>query len=187
MGLLDVLRVLAPLVLLPVVAGCADIGYRDRSVLDHGRYTTLENFRDEQITAEQVDCLLEEVAEILNVTLSPSTPKVRVMVMPPTRIADLYRQVVTVAPHGADALALYLPGANLVAVPYYSRTILGHELAHYLTDHYLKSTPRRSWERIALMVEDALPDTPRIVARRSPTPDALAARTVPSPLAAPAN
>ena len=187
MGLSDVLRALAPLVLLPAVVGCADVGYRDRSTLVHARYATVENFRDEQITAEQVDGLLEEVAEILNVTLSPSTPKVRVMVMPADRIADLYRQVVTVAPHGADARALYLPGANLVAIPYYSRTILGHELAHYLTDHYLKSTPRWGWERIARMVEDALPDTPRIVARRSPVPDALAASTVLAPIAAPAN
>jgi hypothetical protein len=97
------------------------------------------------------------------------------MVMPAARIADLYRQVATVAPHGADARALYLPGVNVVAIPYYSRTTLGHELAHYLTDHYLKSTPRQSWERIALMVEDALPGTPRIVARRSSESHALAA------------
>ena len=91
-------------------------------------------------------------------TLLPSTPKVRIMVMSSARIADLYRQIVTVAPHGADARALYLPGANVVAISHYSRTVLGHELAHYLTDHYLKSTPRRNWERIALMVEDALPE-----------------------------
>jgi hypothetical protein len=75
----------------------------------------------------------------------------------------------------------------VVAIPYYSRTVLGHELAHYITDHYLKSTPRRSWERIAVMVEYALPDTPRIVARRSPAPGTVAARTVLAPLAAPAN
>ena len=56
----------------------------------------------------------------------------------------------------ADARALYSPGVNLVAFPYYSRAILGHELADYLTDPFLKSTPRRSWERIALRVEEAL-------------------------------
>ena len=104
------------------------------------------------------------------------------MVMSPGRIADLFRQIVTVAPHGADARALYLPGANLIAIPYYSRSVLGHELAHYLTEHYLKSTPRQSWERIALMVEDALPDTPRVVSRRSPAPDAVALRTVLAPV-----
>jgi hypothetical protein len=168
LGLSNALRILAPLALFPMVVGCAEVSYRDRSTLSHTRYATVENFGDEQIAAEQIGDLLEEVAEILDVTLSPDKPKVRVMVMPAARIADLYRQVVTVASHGADARALYLPGANLVAIPYYSRTILGHELAHYLTDHYLKSTPRWSWERIALMVEDALPDTPRIVARRSP-------------------
>ena len=81
-----------------------------------------------QISAEQIDDLLEERSPgSSNVTLSPSKPKVRVMVMSAARIADLYRQVVTVAPHGADARALYLPGANVVAIPYYSRTVLGHE------------------------------------------------------------
>jgi hypothetical protein len=187
MGLSTALRILGPLFLLPMVLGCADVSYRDRSTLAHTRYATVENFGGEYIAAEQIDDLLEEVAEILNVKLSPDKPKVRVMVMPPGRIADLYRQIVTVAPHGADARALYLPGANLVAIPYYSRTLLGHELAHYLTDHYLKSAPRRTWERIALMVEDALPDTPRIAARRPPAPDAMAAQQVPVPIAAPVN
>ena len=99
----------------PVVLGCADVAYQERSALTHTRYATVENFGKEQITAEQVDTLLEEVAEILDVTLLPSTPKVRIMVMSSARIADLYRQIVTVAPHGADARALYLPGANVVA------------------------------------------------------------------------
>ena len=184
MGLSRVRSIVAPLALLPVVLGCADVTYQDRSALSHTRYAAVENFGDEQITGEQVDSLLEEVAAILDVTLLPSTPKVRIMVMSPGRIADLYRQVVTVAPHGADARALYLPGANVVAISQYSRTILGHELAHYLTDNYLKSTPRWNWERIALMVEDALPSTPPIVARRSPGSDALAARTLLVPIAA---
>jgi hypothetical protein len=76
---------------------------------------------------------------------------------------------VTVLGHGTDARALYFAGANLVVIPYYSRTILGHELAHYLTDQYLKATPRRNWERIAQMVEDALPLTAP-VARPAPVP-----------------
>jgi hypothetical protein len=176
MGLSAVTRIIAPLALLPVVLGCADVSYQERSMLSHTRYATVENFGDEQIAAEQIDSLLEEVAEILDVTLVPSTPRVRVMVMEPGRISELYRRVVTVTPHGADARALYLPGVNVVAISRYSRTILGHELAHYLTDHYLKSAPRQKWERIALMVEDALPETPRIVARRSPGLDTLAAR-----------
>ena len=66
------------------------------------------------------------------------------------------------------ASAIVVGGANLVLIPYYERTLLGHELAHYLTDHYLKSTPRRQWERIAHKVEDALPATPRMPGRRTP-------------------
>jgi hypothetical protein len=172
---------------LSVVAGCADVHYRDRATLSHTRYAVIENFGDEDITAEQVDGLLEEVAQLLHVTLSPGQPKVRIMVMPASRIADLYQQIVTVVSHGSRVRAIYLPGANVVAIPYYSRSILGHELAHYLTDHYLKSTPRRSWERIALQVEDALPAEPRIVARRAPAPDVLATRAGLGPAAAQAN
>jgi hypothetical protein len=176
MGLSRLRKIIAPLALLPVVLGCADVTYQERSALSHTRYAAIENFGDEEITAEQVDSLLEEVAAILDVTLRPSTPRVRIMVVPPGRIADLYRQIVTVTPHGADARALYLPGANVVAISHYSRTILGHELAHYLTEHYLQSTARQEWERIALMVEDALPSTPRIMARRSdPPPGPIAA------------
>ena len=61
--------------------GCADVSYRERSTLAHTRYATVENFGDEYIAGEQIDDLLEEVADILNVTLSPSKPKVRIMVM----------------------------------------------------------------------------------------------------------
>jgi len=178
LGLSRALRVLTPLALLPVVLGCADGGanYRERSTLTQSWYATIENSYDEEISADQVDGLVEEVADVLHVTLDPKVPKVRIMVLPSGRISELYRQVITVAPHGADARALYWPGANLVVIPYFGRMLLGHELAHYLTDQYLKSTPRRNWEHIALMVEDALPDTPRIVTRRAPPPDAVAAR-----------
>jgi hypothetical protein len=180
LGLSKVFRALSPLALLPVVLGCADGGlsYRDRSTLTQSWYATIENFCDEDITADQVDGLLEEVADVLHVTLDPRVPKVRVMVMPSNRISELYHQTVTVAPHGADARAIYWPGANLVVVPYFSRMILGHELAHYLTDQYLKSTPRRNWEHIAMMVEDALPAKPRLTVRRYPAPDDLTVRTV---------
>lgn len=178
-------RVLAPLGLL-LLAGCAGVEYGERSSLVHTRYATIENFGDGPVTAEQVDGLLEEVAAILNVTLSPGVPRVRIMVTSPGRIAEVYQQVVTVAPHGARARALYLPGASVVLIPYFQRTLLGHELAHYLTEHYLKSTPRRNWERVAYMVEDAL-SAPRAAARRDPVPDALAARGTGAPSPAPAN
>lgn len=184
MRLSGAFRIIASLAVLPLIAGCAGVAYRDRATVSQTRHATIENFSDEEITAEQVDGLLEEVAEILSVTLDPGKPKVRIMVTSPSRIADLYRQVTVVAAHGADAMALYFPGASLVMVPSYERTILGHELAHYLTDHYLKSTPRRNWERIAHMVEDRLPTAPpRSLARRSPAPDTLAAQTVLAPFA----
>src|SRR5262245_44169298 len=99
---------------LPFLASCAGVSYRDQATATQTRYATVENFGDEEITAEQVDGLLEEVAAILEVTLDPTKPKVRIMVTSPSRIAELYRRVVTVAPHGADALAFYLPGASLV-------------------------------------------------------------------------
>ena len=60
------------------------------------------------------------------------------------------------APFGADAEGLHFPGASLLLISSYDRTILGHELAHYLTDHYLKQTPRDKWEAVARMVERKL-------------------------------
>ena len=38
------------------------------------------------ITADQVDGLLEEVAEILQVSLNPAVPRVRILVTSPTKI-----------------------------------------------------------------------------------------------------
>jgi len=186
-GLSSTLRILASFAFLPLIVSCAGVGYREHSTVSHTRYATIENFGDEEITAEQVDALIEEVADILEVALHPAKPKVRIMVTSSAQISDLYRRVVTVTLHGSDARALYFPGASLVVVPYYERRILGHELAHYLTDHYLKSTPRRSWERIAHRVEDALPGTARSVARRPPVPDGLAAQAAVTPFTAPAN
>lgn len=180
-------RLLLLLALSGFVVGCAGVTYRERSSLVHTRYATVENFGDEPITAEQVDGLLEEVAEILDVTLSHRVPKVRILVTSPAQIDDLYRQVVSAAPHGSRARALYVPGANLVLVPYFERRLLGHELTHYLTDHYLKSTPRRRWERLAYMVEDALPAGPRNVAGRAPAPDPLATQAAVLPVSLPAN
>jgi hypothetical protein len=41
---------------------------------------------------------------------------------------------------------------------------------------YLKSTPRRNWERIAIKVEDAPSAPPRIGARQPSAPDVVGAR-----------
>ena len=173
------LRCLGFLALSLLVVGCAGVSYRERSTLVYTRYAIVENFGDELVTADQVDGLLEEVAEILQVTLTPAVPKVRILVTSPGRIGDLYRQIVMVAPHGSNARALYVPNASLVMIPYYQRAMLGHELTHYLTDHYLKSTPRSSWERLAYMVEDTLPAEPRTLARRGPAPPTTQAARIP--------
>jgi hypothetical protein len=184
MRLSQVLRVATFLASLPLLASCAGISYRDQASVSQTRYAAIENYGDEDITAEQVDGLLEEVAAILNVTLDPAKPKARIMVTSPSRIAELYRRVATVAPHGSDALALYLPGASLVLIANYDRTILGHELAHYLTDHYLKSAPRKDWEKIAYMVEDKLP-LKAPVAKRPVSEGIVTAQAVPATPAMP--
>jgi hypothetical protein len=169
-----------------VIVGCAGVSYREHASVIHTRYATVENFSDEAITAEQVDGLVEEVADILKVTLDPGKPKVRILVTTPSRIAELHRRMTVVVAHGADAEALYFPGASLVLVPAYDRPILGHELAHYLTDHYLKATPRKDWERLAHMVEDKLPQTPR-PAPRVPVPSTVVvAGTLPAGAVPPA-
>jgi hypothetical protein len=184
------LRILVALSMLPVVAGCAGLEYRDYSTLSQTRYATVESFGADPIDAETVDGLLEEVADILDVALDPTKPKVRIVVRAPFEIRTLYRRTMTIAPGGAEAQALYFAGATLVVIPRYDRTILGHELAHYLTDQYLTGTPRRKWERIAQTVEDALPATPRSVAHKSPSPATLTAQVaavvplVPGPISA---
>jgi hypothetical protein len=149
------------------MAGCAGVNYRERSMLSHTCYATIENFGDEEILAHQVDGLLEEVAKILDVTLDPAKPRVRIMVRSSSYIQAALESV-SIAGYGSKAGALYFAGANLVMIPYYNRTILGHELAHYLTDLYLPATPRRHWERVARVVEDALPMTAPRDARGGP-------------------
>jgi len=162
------LRMLGSLaVVLSLTVGCAGVNYRERSTLSHTCYATIENFGDKEITAHQVDGLLEEVAKILDITLDPAKPRVRIVVRSSSYIQAI-SEGVTAAGYGSKVRALYFDGADLVVIPYYSRTILGHELAHYLTDHYLKATPRRQWERIARTVEDALPMTAPREARGGP-------------------
>jgi hypothetical protein len=159
----------------PILVGCSTVAYKTEPVVSHSRYATIENFSTEVITPEQVDGLLAEVAQILAVQLDPAKPKARIVVTTPTRIANLYRATTGAAPFGADAEGLYFPGASLVLISYYDRTILGHELAHYPTDHYLPQTPRDKWEAVARMVERKLPTTPAVVAT-APVPTLVAAR-----------
>lgn len=143
-------RLAAALLLL---AGCGSLNaYRTESVLLHSPHTIIENFANSNIDPQEVDQLLLEVAEILEVRLDPKIPKARIVVASPDRIARFYSAGSAAFPGHAVAAALYFPGASLVLIPYFDRTILGHELAHYLTDHYLKA-PRAHWEPIARSVE----------------------------------
>ena len=113
MGLGPVSRLLTAVAVL-LASGCVGVAYRERATVAETRYATLENFSDREIDAEQVDGLLEEVAGLLHLRLEPGKPRVRIIVTSPARVAEVYRRAVTVAAHGADAVALYFPGANLV-------------------------------------------------------------------------
>ena len=54
MALQGTLRILASLaVALSVMAGCAGVNYRERSMLSHTCYATIENFGDEEILVLQ--------------------------------------------------------------------------------------------------------------------------------------
>ncbi len=141
------------LLALPVLAGCGSLNaYRSESVLLQSRLTTIENYSTSEIDPSEVDRLLLQVAHILGVQLDPAVPRPRIVVTSPDRIDRLYSSTSVAFPGHARAAALYFPGANLVMIPYFDRTILGHELAHYITDHYLK-VPRHQWEEIAHTVE----------------------------------
>jgi hypothetical protein len=67
--------------------------------------------------------LLQEVAEILDIRLRSGTPKGRIMVRSLGDIALLSRRTGNAAGHETECGALYFAGANLVVIPYYSRTV----------------------------------------------------------------
>jgi hypothetical protein len=151
------------LLLFPVLTGCGSLNaYRTESVLLQSRFTTIENYAISEIDPREVDDLLLQVAEILGVQLDPTIPKPRIVVTTSSRIASLYSSASVAFPGHVRAAALYFPGANLVMIPHFDRIILGHELAHYITDHYLKA-PRPEWEEIAHRVEWKLLMPPRPV------------------------
>jgi hypothetical protein len=141
----------------PAVTGCASLNaYRDRPELAQSRYATIENFSSEPADPAAIDALVEEVARVLGVTLDPARRRVRIVVTTPTRIARLYGSGAAAFPGHSQAVGLYFPGASVLLVPSFERTVLAHELAHYVTDHYLKHVPRGQWERIAHQVERRL-------------------------------
>jgi hypothetical protein len=143
--------------------------YRPDAVVTQSRFATIEDYGTQPVGPDQVDELLQDVAYLLRVRLDPSAPKVRIMVTTPDKIADLYRAGAAAFQRESYAMSLYFPGASLVLVPYFDRELLGHELAHYLTDHYLKQAKRSDWEAIAEGVEDkiGLFHRPVVVAERA--------------------
>ncbi len=144
------------ILLLLFSAACTSLhAYRTESILLHSTFTVIENYSTSEIHPAQVDLLLLQVAQILGVQLDPAVPKPRIVVTSPDRIDRLHSSSSVAFPGHARAAALYFPGANLVMIPYFDRIILGHELAHYVTDHYLKVS-RDRWEEIAHEVEWAL-------------------------------
>lgn len=167
-------RVGALIVLLEALVGCAELpSYRPTSVVTASRLTVIENFSTQAIDHEAVDQLLLEVADILDVRLDSAVPPPRIVVTEPGRIAELYDGAVTRWAEHLQAMALYFPGRRLVLIPYFDRTLLGHELAHYLTEYYL-SVPRAQWEPIARNVEWKLTlgaHRRRAAAGTAPSPD----------------
>ena len=145
------------LLVFPVLVGCAAKNtYRLDSVVTESRFATIQNFGTAEIDAANVDSLLMEVADLLGVTLDRAVRKARIVVTAPEKIAGLFRAA-SANYHGRGyAEAVYIPKASIVMIPYFDRIILGHELAHYVTDHYLKQMPHPQWEEIAERVERKL-------------------------------
>jgi hypothetical protein len=148
--------------LLPVLVSCAGLpAYHPDPVSVSSRLTVIDNFSTEAIDPEAVDALLIEVADILDVQLDPAVTPPRIVVTEPGRIAQLYDGTAARFPGDLRAMSLYYPGRALIRIPRFDRILLGHELAHYLTDFYL-GVPRAKWEGIAQKVEwKLLLTTPR--------------------------
>ena len=154
------------LLILPSLIGCAA---RNTYRLDleprvmQSEFAIIQNFGTADVDSSKVDALLLEVADMLGVTLDRSVRKVRIVVTAPENISGLALAInstpsgkVSAMSPGRYVEALYLPKASVAMIPYYDRVILGHELAHYITDHYLPQTPLARWEHIADRVEHKL-------------------------------
>jgi hypothetical protein len=132
-------------------------------MVTHSEFAIIQNFGTAEIDPSTVDALLREVADVLGVTLDRSVRKVRIVVTSPENITGLALAINSTPSGKVSALsggryveALYLPKASIALIPYFDRVILGHELAHYVTDHYLTQTPLAQWEAIADRVEHKL-------------------------------
>jgi hypothetical protein len=169
-------RVLVTALGLVALTGCASLNaYRPQAERLEGRFVSIQNYGTAPVDPAAVDDLLVEVAAILDVTLDPAKPKARVMVTSPDRIATMHRAAAASAPGGSYAVALYFPG-GLVMVPHVDRALLGHELAHYVTDRYLPGVARSDWEDVAERVERQLARAkrrvPTVTAAAKAGPDA---------------
>jgi len=157
------MRLVAPpavffvLLICQLLAACGSSvhAYRTESILLHGRFAIIESYATSPINPEEVDELLVQVAHILGVRVDPIARKPRIVVTTPDRIGRLHGAGAAGFPGHGHAAALYFPRANLILIPYFDRTLLGHELAHYVSDLYLK-IPRAQWEEIAHWVERQL-------------------------------
>ena len=154
------------LLILPGLIGCAAKNtYRLNlaPVVTESRFALIQNYGTADINPSNVDALLGEIADILGVPLQHSVRKVRIVVTSPDNITGVALAInstpsgkVSTMPAGRYVEALYLPKVSVVLIPYFDRIILGHELAHYVTDHYLRHTPLAQWEGIADRVEHRL-------------------------------
>ena len=154
------------LLILPALIGCATKNtYRLNlePVVTQSQFAIIQNFGTADIDPSKVDALLGEVADMLGVTLDPSVRKLRIVVTAPENIAGLALAVNSTPSGNVSAMspgryveALYLPKVSVALIPYFDRVTLGHELAHYVTDHYLRGTPLAQWEPIADRVEQKL-------------------------------
>lgn len=102
-----------------------------------------------------MDALYLDVARLMGITLNTSKPRPLVLIVSPAQIHQEFLRLGPSAKTQAGiAIALYILYANKILIPYFDRTLLTHELAHYFIFHYL-SALRAQWEVIADKVVDA--------------------------------
>lgn len=143
--------VVLPLLLLPLLLqGClSHVQYLTSPGIQAGLHADIVNFSNSEIAPEKVDALYLEVARLMGITPNTSKPRPQVLVVSPTQIHQEYLRLGRSAKaQDGIAIALYIPHANKILIPYFDRTLLTHELAHYFTFNYL-SAPRSQWEAIA--------------------------------------
>lgn len=142
------------LLLLPLLLqGClGSVQYLSTPGVRTGVHADILNFSDSEIAPEKVDALFLDVARLMAITVDSSKPRPQVAVVSPDHIHKEYLRLRPSAKNqGGVAVALYIPYENKILIPYFDRTMLTHELAHYFTFQY-RIAPRSKWEAIADMV-----------------------------------